>query len=111
MKLFNFVYYKSLYHIDYFDYFIRYNNYYISGLYFETLNKKCITKNIHILNVDDNLIDETPVNLNELENINKIGDEKDKSEKDNDKLRLLPRFKYDLMLSDAPSILHRIFNF
>jgi hypothetical protein len=33
MHLYNFVYYKSLFNFDDYDYLIRYNNYYISGLY------------------------------------------------------------------------------
>lgn len=37
MHLYNFVYYKSLFNFDDYDYLIRYNNYYISGLY----NKEC----------------------------------------------------------------------
>ena len=115
MKLFNFVYYKSLFHFDYFDYFIRYNNYYISGLYFETLNKKCTSsEKIHSLNIDSALIDETPVILTELDDIESKDKEKtinDVKEDENLKLRLLPKFKYDLMFNDPPSILHRIFNF
>ena len=33
MHLYNFIYYKSLFNFDDYDYLIRYNNYYISGLY------------------------------------------------------------------------------
>ena len=38
MHLYNFVYYKTLFDFKYYDYFVRYNNYYLSGLH----NKACI---------------------------------------------------------------------
>jgi hypothetical protein len=37
LHLYNFIYYKSLFNFDDYEYLIRYNNYYISGLY----SKKC----------------------------------------------------------------------
>ena len=37
MHLYNFIYYKSLFNFNDYDYLIRYNNYYISGLY----SKEC----------------------------------------------------------------------
>jgi hypothetical protein len=38
MHLYNFIYYKTLFDFQYYDYFVRYNNYYLSGLH----NKACI---------------------------------------------------------------------
>ena len=80
MELFNFVYYKSLF--EYFDQFVRYNNYYIAGVYYETINKKC-------------------------ENSCK----KEEEIKPKDIIEL-PEFKYDLMdeIKQPLSILDRIFN-
>jgi len=88
MQLFNFVYYKTLFSFDYFDLFLRYNNYYISGLYYESLNNKCDVK-------------KEPNNIN----FNTIDD------KTNEKLVSLPSFKYDLMMDKIPSIFNRIFNY
>jgi hypothetical protein len=100
MQLFNFVYYKTLYHFDYFDHFVSYNNYYISGLYYETLNKKCkIERKAYY---DGKLIststEETDTALDSSSTVH------------DNKLIKLPEFKYDLM-ERVPTIFNRIFNF
>ena len=72
MHLYNFVYYKSLFNFEEYDYFIRYNNYYISGLY----AKECIK---------DNSETNKPVKdieINKLKDIQKI---------------ILPKFKYPIL--------------
>ena len=100
MQLFNFVYYKTLYHFDYFDNFVSYNNYYISGLYYETLNKKCkIERKAYY---DGKLIStSTEETDTELDSSSTVHD---------NKLIKLPEFKYDLM-ERVPTIFNRIFNF
>jgi len=86
MYLFNFVYYKNLYDYSLFDNMIRYNNYYISGLY----NTKCPT-------IKDNTDDDN----------NTIKDDNIKRNK-----ILIPPFKYNFLDNDEankPSIFKRIF--
>ena len=48
MHLYNFVYYKSLFNFNEYDYLIRYNNYYISGLYAKECAKIENTANTEI---------------------------------------------------------------
>jgi len=107
MQLLNFVYYKTLFHFDHFDYFVSYNNFYISGLYYETLNKKCtIDRKVYydgnlLINSSEEI--ETPIETN-------YGEVRPDHEHRNNKLIKLPEFKYDL-LERVPTIFNRIFNF
>jgi hypothetical protein len=107
MQLLNFVYYKTLFHFDNFDYFVSYNNFYISGLYYETLNKKCtIDRKVYydgnlLINSSEEI--ETPTETN-------YGEVRHDHDHRNNKLIKLPEFKYDL-LERVPTIFNRIFNF
>lgn len=78
MHLYNFVYYKSLFNFEEYDYLIRYNNYYISGLY----AKQCI-KEEEKKPVED-------VKLKEIEDIQKI---------------ILPKFEYPILHKDGEDLI------
>lgn len=84
MYLYNFVYYKNLYDYSLFDYMIRYNNYYISGLY----NKRCPTIKD---DTDTSIIKDNDIKRNKI---------------------LLAPFEYKFLDNDEttkPSIFKRIF--
>ncbi len=69
MHLYNFVYYKTLFDFQYYDYLTRYNNYYLSGLN----NKECIK------------LEESKIN------------KKEESKPDTYEKTILPEFKYPLL--------------
>jgi hypothetical protein len=96
MHLYNFVYYKSLFNFDDYDYLIRYNNYYISGLY----AKECIKE-------DDDKKPVKEAEIKKIEDIQKI---------------ILPKFEYPILHSESddnkdtetnerPNIFKRLFGY
>ena len=100
MNLLNFVYYKTLFHFDNFDLFVRYNNYYISGLYYESLNKKCDV-NRRIVNDDDYQLDD----ISGVDQTIELPDTQLRPyHLEYNNLNKLPSFKYDLMMDRIPSI-------
>jgi len=107
MQLLNFVYYKTLFHFDNFDLFVRYNNYYISGLYYESLNKKCDV-NHRIVNDDDYQLDD----ISGVDQTIELPDTQLRPyHLEYNNLNKLPSFKYDLMMDRIPSIFNRFFNY
>lgn len=104
MYLYNFVYYKNLFNFADYDYYIRYNNYYISGLY----AKECIKK-------EKEEEDKKNKELNKKNVINN---------NTNDDKIILPKFEYpilrnnfyyynydDNIIINTPNILKKIFGY
>jgi len=81
MHLYNFVYYKTLFDFQYYDYLTRYNNYYLSGLN----NKECIK------------LEESKIN------------KKEESKPDTYEKTVLPEFKYPLLQKYYKSNLFELF--
>lgn len=101
MSLYNFVYYKNLFNFADYDYYIRFNNYYISGLF----AKECINKEEKKIEEDK----KQPIN--------------DNIDNNNDKI-ILPNFEYPILknnfyyynyddntIINTPNILKKIFGF
>jgi len=90
MHLYNFIYYKSLFDFNNYEYLVRYNNYYISGLNTSTCQKPEITT------ISKEPIKYEPINYNKI---------------------LIPKFKYPILEDDIkdeykqPNLFDRIFDF
>jgi hypothetical protein len=102
MHLYNFVYYKSLFNFNEYDYLIRYNNYYISGLYakecakIENTVNTDIKKNNELKPIDDIAKITLPKFTYPILHKNK--DEENEENKDDDNSKItLPKFTYSIL--------------
>ena len=110
MHLYNFIYYKSLFNFNDYDYLVRYNNYYISGLN----SSKC--QETEITTISKEPIAFSPIKYDKitLPKFNyPILDDDDDNIKDNIKSGF-KKLKDDIKDDDEykqPNLLDRLFNF